>query len=139
MSAVVKLSAKMPGDPETNGVDSLADTLVREAEDGDTPLRVAVVWFDVSKVTLDTDSGEYVPTIRVRRVEPVGLLGDVDPGIRDAVQAAVEKRTGRKPIPFSIVEVDEDGAYGDPAQLTIEDGVEAVGPRLADEVEEGDQ
>ena len=125
MSAVVKLAAKMPGDPETNGVDALAGTLVREAEDGDVNLRCAVVWFDTAKVTLDTDSGDYVPTIRVRRIEPIGVVGEVDAGIASAVERAVEARTGRKAIPFGIVEVSEDGAYGDPQQLSIAD-VEGV-------------
>lgn len=102
MSALVKLATKMPGDPETNGVDSIATQLV---DDPDT-LRCAIVWFDTSKVTIDTDSGD---------------VGAVDEGIVNAVQAAVEKRTGRKAIPFGLVEVSEDGAYGDPQQITIDD------------------
>lgn len=126
MSAVVKLSTKMPGDPETNGVDSLAARLVKEGLGEETEqIRVAVVWFDVQKVTTNSDSGEHVPTIRVRRIEPVGAVGDVDAGIAAAVEAAVEKRTGRKAIPFGIVEVDEGGSYGDPQQLSIAD-VEGV-------------
>ena len=117
MSAVCKLSSKMPGDPATNGVDSTVADLV---DDPDT-IRVGLVWYDVAKVTIDTDSGDHIPTIRVRRIEPVGTVGDVDERIADAVQAAIEKRTGRKAIPFSIVEVDDDGAYGDPDQRTIDD------------------
>lgn len=140
MSAVVKLAAKMPGDPETNGVDALATTLVDEAEEGNGNLRVAIVWFDTSKVTLDTDSGTYVPTIRIRRIEPVGIVGDVDPSIVAAVEAAVERRTGRKAIPFGMVEVAEDGAYGDPAQLSLDDVDAAVGtPPLPEADEDTDK
>lgn len=114
MSAVVRLASKMPGDPETNGVDALRPDLLGTPDE----LRVALVWFDVAKVTIDTDTDEHVPTIRVRRIEPLGTIEDVDPVVRDAVQTAVEKRTGRKPIPFGLVEVEE--TY-DPDQLTIED------------------
>lgn len=124
MSATVKLSSKMPGDPDTNGVDAQAGNLVSEPAD----VRVAVIWFDVSKVTVDTDTDDHIPTIRVRRIEPIGLVGEVDAGIQAAVERAVENRTGRKAIPFGVVEVDQDGAYGDPDQLAIDD-----------EVEEGDQ
>jgi len=115
MSAVVKLSSKMPGDPETNGIDSLRADLVDEPDE----MRIALVWIDVQKVTIDTDTDEHVPTIRLRRIEPLGSIGEVAPVIRDAVQAAVQKRTGRAPIPFEIVTVDE--GY-DPDQLELGDG-----------------
>lgn len=109
MSAVVKLSSAMPGDPSTNGVDVLAPALAREGlrmEPGQ--LRVALVWFDTKGVATDTDSGSHVPIIRIRRFEPLGTVDEVAPAIRDAVQAAVEARTGRKPIPFGLVEVEDE-------------------------------
>ncbi len=121
MSAVVKLASKMPGDPTTNGIDDLAQTLVDEVEDGQNPLRVAVVWIDTVKVTVDADTGDHVPTIRVRRIEPIGMVRDVDPGIQAAVERAIENRTGRRAIPFGIVEVSDDGAYGDPDQPTLDE------------------
>lgn len=96
MSATVKLSAKLPGEPEINGVDSTVEA-----------------HYDVAKVTHDVDLGTDVPTIRVRRIEPLGLVGDVPPAVRKAVAAAEEARTGRKAIPFEIVEVGEH-AFGDP-------------------------
>lgn len=118
MSASVKLGTRMPADVEVNGIDALRADLVEKPD----VLRVCVVWVDVQKVTIDTDTDEHVPTVRVRRIEPVGLVGDVDPGIASAVEAAVEKRTGRKALPFGTVEVDDGGAYGDgiPGQLTID-------------------
>lgn len=109
MSATVKLSAKLPGEPEINGVDSTVEALLTDPE----LLRVAVVYYDVAKVTHDVDLGTDVPTIRVRRIEPLGLVGDVPPAVRKAVAAAEEARTGRKAIPFEIVEVGEH-AFGDP-------------------------
>lgn len=110
MSAVVKLASKMPGDPETNGVDSLSDELRKHPD----TLRVAVVWFDVQKVTYDTDTHAAIPTVRVRRIEPVGLADEPDPELVKLVAAAVEERTGRKGVPFELVNVDE-------AQTTIDD------------------
>lgn len=110
MSAVVKLSSKMPGDPETNGVDSLSRDLCLEPD----TLRVAVVWFDTQKVTHDTDTGTDVPTIRVRRIEPVGYADDAPTQLVELVAAAVEERTGRKGVPFELVVVDQ-------AQTTIDD------------------
>lgn len=103
MSAVVKLSSKMPGDFETNGVDAIAGQLVDEPDQ----LRVAVVWFDVKHTTVDTDSGDHIPTVRVRRIEPIGDVGDVSTAVQQLVAEAHEKRTGRKPLPFDIVEVDD--------------------------------
>lgn len=105
MSASVKLSSKLPGDFETNGVDSIAGRLVDEPDQ----LRCAVVWFDVRHVTVDTDSGDHIPTIRVRRIEPIGDVGDVSAAVQQLVAGAVEQRTGRKPLPFDIVEVDQTG------------------------------
>jgi hypothetical protein len=108
MSAVVKLSSKMPGDSEINGVDAQAADLNDDPE----ALRVAVIYYDAVKITHDTDSGTDVPTIRVRRIEPLGLVEDVDKAVRVSVAKAEEKRTGRKAIPFGIVEVGEH-AFGD--------------------------
>lgn len=122
MSASVKLSTSMPGDPATNGIDALAPILVQEGlGEIDEQLRVVIAWVDVQKVTTNSDTGDHVPTIRVRRIEPVGVVGDVDPSIVAAVEAAVERRTGRKAIPFGIVEVASDGAFGDPDQRAIDD------------------
>lgn len=103
MSAVVKLSTKLPGDDDTNGLDVQAPKLV---DDPDT-IRLAVVWYDVAKVTIDTDSGAHIPTVRVRRIEPLGDVGEVSDAVRKLVDDAQEKRTGRTPLPLDIVEVDD--------------------------------
>jgi hypothetical protein len=116
MSAFVRLSTKLPGDPETNGVDAIADDLVEDPA----TIRYGIVWFDVSKITDEIDTGDNIPTIRVRRIEPLGLASRVDPAIAGAVAEAVEERTGRKAIPFEIVEV---GDQDDPDQLTLDEAV----------------
>lgn len=107
MSAVVKLSSKMPGDPETNGVDAQAVQLVDDPEQ----LRCAVIWYDAGKVTIDTDSGDHIPTIRVRRIEPIGNVEAVPSEVQRLVAEAVEKRTGRTPLPFDTAEVREELDY----------------------------
>lgn len=103
MSAVVKLSSKMPGDAETNGLDAQSTALILDPKQ----LRCAVVWYDTQRVVHDTDSGADVPTIRLRRFEPIGDAGDVPQTVQDAVAVAMEERTGRTPLPFSTVTVDE--------------------------------
>jgi hypothetical protein len=103
MSATVKLSSKMPGDPAINGLDAHVDELLTDPEE----FVVAVAYLDVVKITRDVDSGDEIPTVRVRRIEPLGYISEVPQAVRDAVAAAEEKRTGRKPIPFEIVDAGE--------------------------------
>jgi hypothetical protein len=101
MSAVVKLSSKLPGETEINGVDAMVDLLTKDPE----TLRVGVVVFDVSKVEHDTDTGDDIPTIRLRRLEPLSNVDNMDPQLRALVDAAAEQRTGKKALPFEQVEV----------------------------------
>ena len=112
MSAVVKISPKLPGDSETNGLDSTAEDLITKPK----AIRVGVVWYDVHHVTADIDSGAHIPTIRLRRFEPLGDSEDVPQAVRDAVATAMETRTGRTPLPFEIVTVDE-GRFSDALEL----------------------
>lgn len=100
MSAVVRLAAKLPGNDEINGLDHIAGDLC--ANPGE-PI-FALVWFDVSKVTTDVDSGTRVPTVRVRRVEPVGPIGQVPDFVRSLARQLEEKRTGRAPLPFEEID-----------------------------------
>lgn len=113
MSAVVKLAAALPGDFETNGLDQHVGRLLDEPD----RLMVAVVWLDTKSVRIDTDSGDHIPTVRVRRIEPLGDTDMVSKTIRDAVQDAITKRTGRTPIPFDIAHIVEGH---DPDQTTLD-------------------
>lgn len=100
MSNTVKLSSKLPGNEEINGIDSIVGALLDEPD----LIRVGVVFFDVPTVTKNVDSGIDVPTVRVRRLEPVGTINDVPKALRTIVDNAMEARTGRKPLPFDSVE-----------------------------------
>lgn len=99
MSAVVKLSSKLPGDPTINGLDAYADHLLNEPDE----LLVAVVYFDSPKELVDHEADTRVPVARIRRIEPLGPIADVPRGVRDAVAVAEEERTGRKALPFEVV------------------------------------
>lgn len=108
MSAITKLSTKLPGDETINGLDSWSSWL----EDNPTDLLVAVVYLDVQKVTIDTDTKDHIPTVRVRRIEPLGPVTGVSETVRKAVAAAESERTGRSALPFEIVDAGE-YAHGD--------------------------
>lgn len=101
MSAVVKLGSKMPADYETNGLDQIADDLVANPQE----LRAGFVVFDTGKIETNPDTGDQVPTVRVRRFEPLGKADEISTAIREAYTQAVEDRTGRKALPLDIVEV----------------------------------
>lgn len=105
MSAVVKLSSKLPGDEEINGLDALAEKLVEEPH----RITVALVWLDVPRVIVDTEKDTEVPVVRIRKIEPLGDARDVPQAVRDAAQTAHETRTGKTPLPFETLEssVDE--------------------------------
>jgi hypothetical protein len=112
MSETVKLAAKMPKDFEMNGLDAQAEALIDDPK----TLRCGVVWYDTRDVNINTDTGAQVPTVRIRRFEPLGDADDVSKAIREAVGEAIQARTGRAPIPWDIVEVvdgDQEAYYGD--------------------------
>ena len=100
MSNTVKLSAKLAGDDDLNGLDSLAQAMTDEPK----TVRVAVVWFDCSKIVDDTDDDTRVPYARIRRFEPVGLAENMPEGLRSLVEQAAEERTGKAPLPYNSVD-----------------------------------
>lgn len=113
MSAVCKLSTKLPGDAEINGLDSRVPELLDDPE----KLLVCITYLDVRNIVENIDEGTRVPVVRVRRIEPLGTLDEVPESVKKAVATAEQKRTGRKAIPFDIVEVGEH-AFGD----TLDEG-----------------
>ena len=105
MSALVRLSAALPGDPETNGLDHLAGRLSEEPAD---QVVVALVWFDVSKVTYLPEQDAHVPTVRVRKVEPIGESHETRQKVADLYAELQEARLGRQPLPFDQLEGSRD-------------------------------
>lgn len=116
MSARITLSSKLPGDPETNGLDSLADDLI----DNPHQIVVALAFFDVPRITEQVEDGTRVPTIRIRKIEPVGTPESTPKAITELYQKLSEERLGREPLPFGDFRVagftgdDQVGDDGDP-------------------------
>lgn len=109
MSAAVKLGSKLPADFEMNGLDAQAEKLVDEP----LTLRCAVVWYDAPTAVVDAEKGTTVPKIQFRRFEPLGDADDVSKAIRTEVEKAIEARTGRRPIPWDITELDDEHRLSD--------------------------
>lgn len=102
MSKTIRLAGALPGDAETNGLDSLAKLLVEDPE-GSTV--TAVVTFDVRKVEYSVAEGVHVPTVQVRRVEG-WLTEDTPQAVREAMVKRAEERLNKAPLPFGVLEGD---------------------------------
>ena len=108
MSASVRLSGKLRKDDELNGLDSLAASLAADPSQK----VAAIVWLTVPKITFDVDTGEHIPTVQVKRIEPIGTLDKVPSEIIDLAAELQSKRLGgREALPFDTVEVIEGYAY----------------------------
>lgn len=107
MSAKVTLSSKLPGESEINGLDELQQSLV----DNPHQIIVAIVWGDVPSVRYNTDEDEHVPTFRIRKIEPIDVVGKVPQEIVELAQRLTEKRLGRTPLPFATLEPEHGGGY----------------------------
>lgn len=102
----VKLASSTP-DGENNGLLALHGELVDAPND----MHVVVALVDCKRTTIDNDSGEVVPTARVRRIEPIS---DPDDGKRliRLLRRAYETRTGKAVLPLGL-EDDLRAVFGD--------------------------
>jgi hypothetical protein len=96
VTADVKLAGRLPGSSESNGMHSVQADLLNNP----TTQRLAVIWYDVLKITTDVDTDEQIPTIRVLKIEPLGPVDDVSQAIREEVMRKAEERLGHSPLPF---------------------------------------
>lgn len=92
------LSGSLPKG-EANGLASLIGQLVDEPE----VVHVAVILFDVSKVTTKVDDGDVVPTVRIRRIEAISD-GEDRRRLRMLLMREFERRTGKTTLPFELEE-----------------------------------
>jgi hypothetical protein len=91
----IRISSTLPrGD--ANGAAAIAADLIAEPH----RFKVLLMIVDCRKVTTDHDSGEQVPTARVRRVEAV-LPPDL-PAAEQLMRRSLEKRTGRTVLPLGL-------------------------------------
>lgn len=91
----IKLTTALPrGD--ANGLGALVRDLI------DTPgsLHAVIAIVDCKSITTDADTGEVVPTARIRRIE--ALLPDDLGTARRLMERAMEKRTGRAVLPLGL-------------------------------------
>lgn len=134
---VTKLSSRLP-DGNTNGLPALAPRLVSDPH----MVHVAVVLLDCQKTTLDYDTGETIPTARVRAIEPItGIDRDL---AAQMMRRAVESRTGQTVLPIELE--DELSAVFEnlgPASEAGDDAPDGVDPETgeidqADDVDDED-
>lgn len=91
----VKLGGKLP-DGEKNGLNLIASQLC----DNPDRVHVAIVLLDCKSVTVDTDTGDTVPTARVRRVEIV-RREDL-PAAQKLIRRSLQGRSGETVLPLEM-------------------------------------
>ena len=92
----LSLSGKLPkGD--RNGLAALSGELV----DNPSAVRVAIVLFDVSRITTTPETGDQVPQVRIRAFEPITPTDDAAE-LQRLARRAVERRTGAMELPLEM-------------------------------------
>lgn len=104
MSALIKLSSKLPGDEETNGLDALYEELLANPKQ----VVCAIAWIVPAKEQKNLETGEVTVTVEMRRVEPVGSVEKTPAQIQALAAELYEKRTGMNPLPFTALVGRED-------------------------------
>lgn len=123
MSTEVKLAGRLPESPESNGMHSVIADLLKTPKEQ----RLYVVWGDVLKIERNLDSGAEVPTLRVLKIEPLGVVDEVSQAIQMEVMRKAEERLGHTPLPFD--QTDPDGVTVLSGIDDPEDDDDAEGPQ----------
>lgn len=98
MSQLIRLSSKLPGDAEINGLDGLHQQLCIDAT-----AVLCYAWVKPVKVVRDVETEEIVPTVQLARVEPIGRVTSLEQRYVDDAAHLYEKRTGRNPLPIGAL------------------------------------
>lgn len=99
------LSGSLP-QGDGNGLSAIISDLIRDPR----KYHVVIGIVDCSKITTKPDSGEVIPTARLRRVE---VITAADLNVAESLmRRALDKRTGRQQLPFDLEE-DIRSAFGD--------------------------
>lgn len=99
----VKITSKLPAD-ERNGLGALSAALVNNP-DG-THVIVAIV--DCHRITTDCDTGDIIPTARIRAIEGF-LAGTADAKeLRRLWRRQFERRTGQTELPLELEQALDD-------------------------------
>jgi hypothetical protein len=92
----VSVSGRLP-DGDGNGLSAIMSDLIRYPK----KLHVCICIMDGKKVTTDADSGETVPTARIRRIEV--LLDEEDMKVAEGLmRRSLDRRTGRESLPYDL-------------------------------------
>lgn len=91
----VKLAGALPKGT-ANGLEAVVLPLVQHPD----RFQVVLAIIDCKTITTDADTGEVVPTARIRRIEVV-LPGDRRVA-RGLMERALEERTGRTALPLDL-------------------------------------
>lgn len=102
---VTKLSSSLPSG-DGNGLNAITRQLIEKPHE----LRVAICLVDCKQTTTDNDSGEIIPTARVRRIEVIDS-DDIETAHR-LMRRALELRTGQTVLPLDLEDELRD-AFGD--------------------------
>jgi len=94
---MTKLASSLP-QGDANGLVAIARALIDEPR----RVHVVVALVDCKKTTTDNDSGEIVPTARIRRVEAIG--GEDLKLAQKMLRRALERRTGQVVLAFDLEE-----------------------------------
>lgn len=100
----VKLASQLPAGT-ANGLGPIVGDLCRDPEN----LQVIIAIVDCKAVTTDTDTGDVIPTMRIRRIE--AITGTDKGAVRMILRRALERRTGRVELPLEFEE-DLANAFG---------------------------
>ena len=92
----VKLASSLP-DGDANGLTAVHQKLC----DAPHEMHVVVALVDCKRITTETDTGELVPTGRVRRIEVITKPADGKRLIQ-LVRRAYEERTGQTVLPLDM-------------------------------------
>lgn len=99
MSALIKLSSKLPGDVETNGLEDLYQQMLAD------PKKVicAIAWIVPTQIAKKTETGEEIITVEMRRVEPISIVEKTPAEVQALAAKLYEDRTGMNPLPFEAL------------------------------------
>jgi hypothetical protein len=91
----IKLTTALPRG-EANGLSPIVMDLI----DNPSGFKVVLAIIDCKSITTDADTGEVVPTARIRRIEAV-VEGDLRTA-RRLMERALESRTGKTMLPLGL-------------------------------------
>lgn len=75
--------------------------IIRDLIDNPHKLHVLIAIADCRKVTTDNDTGEIIPTVRIRRIEVVRVPGDLKTAEK-LMRRALENRSGMTVLPLDL-------------------------------------